>query len=317
MSVPLIIHLKIKPDYTTTIVEPATENSNETCSEFKTTIENQLQNRIDQRKYEDTLISIPNASNEPNEEELPMDTFKMKHMYELFKNISHGFFTKHTQSKLLDEWPKCTNIHCYWCTEPFNWSPIGLPFEYIPNSSGSSTIRTEGVYCSFNCAMAHNLEKRDNITSDRSSLLHLVFYQIHRSNSLLHNPSFEDYTITPSLPRETLKKFGGPLTIEEYRALHCYPLISNDNEPIDYFEIKSKVEKNHIEIQQYPPNLISVMPNNEILCTVRKQNEYALKTFHIKEFTDDYEEESELKLKRSKPVLNPKQTLTRFLEKVT
>lgn len=321
MSVgPLIIHLRINPDlnlssvlgFEQTIDYSEIENNQDN-------IEDEFVKRLEQREIEDK-IRITEKEVKPWDD-FPIALFRIKTMYELFNHINHNYMNKYTRSTLISSWPKQTDIHCFWCTESFSWCPFGLPFEYVkPDDNSGMYMKTEGVFCSLNCAMAYNLNKRDNLTPERASLLHLMFYHLFKTDELKKKSlmSFEDFEISPALPKEMLNKFGGPLTIQEYRNLHHYPIYYNESDETDnenFLKIKSNVEKSKIQVIQYPPHLISVIPQNEIICSIKSKNEEVIKTYHIKEFTNEETFEDDLKLKRSKPVHNPKQTLSRFLEK--
>lgn len=104
--------------------------------------------------------------------------------------------------------PKKTNICCWWCTYQFDSLPTYLPEKYSNNS-----FHVTGCFCSFNCAGAYNLNLADSKTWERYSLLKLLYYMINRDKSL----SITDVEINISGPKELLEKFGGPMTIDEYR----------------------------------------------------------------------------------------------------
>ena len=104
--------------------------------------------------------------------------------------------------KTKEQLPEKTHQHCQWCTCTFDTSPIPLPLSKIDNK-----YYVTGCFCSFNCALAYNFDKKYTNKWEYSALLHLLYKTIHKK-----------YTkILPAPPKELLKIYGGPLTIEEYR----------------------------------------------------------------------------------------------------
>lgn len=104
--------------------------------------------------------------------------------------------------------PKKTDIPCWWCTYNFDWFPVGMT-EYYHNN----TFYVRGCFCSFNCKAAYNLNINDNRVWERYSLMKLMYYQINKDKIT----SIADIVINPAGPKELLNKYGGSMTIEEYR----------------------------------------------------------------------------------------------------
>lgn len=97
--------------------------------------------------------------------------------------------------------PKKTNIVCWWDTYPFD----GEPF-FIPERFYDGKFYVFGCFCSVNCAAAYNLSINDYKFTDRHSLLKWM-YNIP--------PTCNIYV--PKSPVPILDKFGGNITIDEYR----------------------------------------------------------------------------------------------------
>lgn len=113
-------------------------------------------------------------------------------------NTSIEFYNSKTKERL----PETTYQHCQWCTCSFDTPPISLPLSRINNK-----FYVTGCFCTFNCALAYNYDKYQSTKWENSALLHLLYKMIHNK-----------YTkILPAPPKELLKIYGGPLTIEEYR----------------------------------------------------------------------------------------------------
>ncbi len=104
--------------------------------------------------------------------------------------------------------PKKTNICCWWCTYNFDWLPTYLPEKY---SDGKFYV--SGCFCSFNCAAAYNLKLDDGKVWERYSLIKQLYYMINKDKIT----NITDIDINIAGPKELLEKFGGQMTITEYR----------------------------------------------------------------------------------------------------
>lgn len=100
-------------------------------------------------------------------------------------------------------WPTSTDVYCWWCCFPFETRPVPIATHYH-----KGTFKVCGNFCSFNCAKAYLLKsKRNNINA--VSLNVFMYKKMTGSDK---------YTaIVPAPPREMLKIFGGPFTIEKFR----------------------------------------------------------------------------------------------------
>jgi hypothetical protein len=114
-----------------------------------------------------------------------------------------NFYNETIKKTITNE--SCTNYACWWCCHNFTNLPIGVPNKIIDN-----IYHVFGNFCSFNCAAAHIHTLKDWNVSERLSLLHNMYYSIY---------NLDEYETIKSAPaKETLKLFGGPLTIEEFRS---------------------------------------------------------------------------------------------------
>jgi len=115
--------------------------------------------------------------------------------------------------------PKYTNICCMHDSCKIKGKPYFLPDKYI-----NGTFYIIGWFCSLNCALAYNLNLKDENINQRTNLLYYL-YQVNDEN------------ILPAPDKLLLKKFGGEYSIEEYRnlnknddyiILNNHPLICNN-----------------------------------------------------------------------------------------
>lgn len=95
---------------------------------------------------------------------------------------------------------KKTDISCWWCTYKFDTPPV-----FLPDRTHGDEYYVFGCFCSCNCAAAYNFNMSDYKLWDRHSMLISLYRE------------FVGDTIQISPPKECLDKYGGPLTIEEYR----------------------------------------------------------------------------------------------------
>jgi hypothetical protein len=115
-------------------------------------------------------------------------------------------------------WPKATTVHCWWCCHPFDNPPCAIPSEYK-----NGTYNVYGIFCSPECAGAYNFDDTRTSTDvwERYTLLNMLYRNVY---------SDKHYKIKLAPPRQTLKIFGGTLTIKEFRAnfqstTHSYKMV--------------------------------------------------------------------------------------------
>jgi len=95
-------------------------------------------------------------------------------------------------------------ISCWWCTYNFENLACGIPIKYEENK-----FHVKGYFCSFNCALSYNQNENIDylIKQERSALLNLLYNRM--------DPSCFEVKKAPR--KECLKKYGGILTIEDFR----------------------------------------------------------------------------------------------------
>lgn len=108
-------------------------------------------------------------------------------------------------------WPQSTDIACWWCCHSFESKPVTLPMSFIDGK-----YNMLGCFCSFNCSSAYNFSLKDNMVYERETLIKKIVWEMSESMA----PSLG---MIPSPPKEVLKRFGGILTIDEYRKNNATP----------------------------------------------------------------------------------------------
>ena len=229
-------------------------------------------NDIEEQKSDDEKVLDNKSSSKDKAWEIDQKNAN-KVLKKNLRNILYEFMDSNKDKT----WPEKTNISCWWCCHKFDNVPCALPYKYKKDK-----FHVKGVFCSFNCAASYNFSLNDENVFERYSLLNLMYKKLYYRKIIKIN-------LAP--PRESLKLFGGYLSIEEFRN-NC---LVNDK----LFNI--------IE-----PPLISIIPKIEESINHNKEFGSVLKlnvNENILQKTQDT-----LKLKRKKPVFNPNNSLQTFMD---
>jgi hypothetical protein len=135
--------------------------------------------------------------------------------------------------------PEKTDVACFWCVHAFDHQP-----RVIPEREVNGVYNVYGNFCSPECGVAYLLKEGldPHVRWERMALLH----RIYDSQGIGQ--------IFPAPARECLTVFGGPMTVDVFRAtlqskkvrvdLHMPPMVSIlgsiDTKPIDFFDSTSK-----------------------------------------------------------------------------
>ncbi len=189
------------------------------------------------------------------------------------KNLKNILY-EFVNSNSANSWPETTNTHCWWCCHQFDNTPCALPETYRKEK-----FYVYGVFCSFNCAASYNLSKNDGDEMwTRYNLLNLMYKK-------MYNIKFVKIGLAP--PRETLKIFGGYMNIDEFR------------------ESSLKMDRTY---QVIKPPMVAIIPKIEENILSKGLKVGGGVNEHILNKT-----QSQLKLKRTKPLMNPNSTLQSFM----
>lgn len=118
---------------------------------------------------------------------------------------------------------------CWWCRYNYNSPNVQLHEHYL-----NDKFYSIGYFCSYNCAMAFNIDINDENISKRNSLLYLHYKKTYN----------KDIIIKPAASWKILKDNGGTINITEFRN----NFISNKN---NYLYIKPPIISriSYVEIQ--------------------------------------------------------------------
>ena len=170
-----------------------------------------------------------------------------------------------------DKWPEKTDIPCLWDCHSFKNTPWGVPYKFT-----NGKFQLFGNFCSANCVLSYILHfyQDDDALWEKVALLNLLNFKVYK-----------EYTsIVPAFDKMGLKMFGGTLGIEEYRN------ITGTNDKSYGVE--------------FPPCNTIIPMLEEIYKKTNLNN-----TFIPVDKSRIQAANNELKLKRSKPVVNHKNTL--------
>ena len=135
---------------------------------------------------------------------------------------------------------------CWWDKNYYTTPNVELPEHYYNNM-----FYGEGHFCSYNCAMAFNIDINDENVSKRNSLLYLHHKRTYKT----------DIIIVPASSWKILTDFGGSVDIKEFRD----NFISNK---INYMYIKPPFVSRISYVEKVPINEDPI---------IIKTNEYVLK----------------------------------------
>ncbi len=147
---------------------------------------------------------------------------------------------QYKELKTAQKIPENTEIACFWDTHKFSWQPC-----VIPEREEKGIYRVYGNFCCANCALAYLLKENldTHVRWERIALLHRLYGKHYSSGRIFPSPALE-----------TLDIFGGPASIDKYRAtigagkiridLQLPPMVSIlgsiDTKPIDFYDSSMK-----------------------------------------------------------------------------
>lgn len=145
------------------------------------------------------IISTLESEIEKYKKIIEDSNYVQEHIKSIAKLIDLNLFDYSTGKKLLVE---KTEIVCWWCTYNFDNVPCVIPIKYY-----NDKYYVFGNFCTFNCACSYNLKMDDYKKHDRHALLCKLYVQIFQTTR----------DLVPAPDKEILLKYGGNVTIEEYR----------------------------------------------------------------------------------------------------
>lgn len=275
-----------KTDYSIVDIEKVkfTEEEEDIILHIPIKINNEINNLEDKSKlnndfnphpYDDNLLTQHSLIQQPSNN-LSYDMILEKEMYQSnsHTNKVNQILVPFKNFNKNGKWPEQVNIYCWHCCHPFKNKPVSIPIRYV-----NDTFYVYGVFCSYNCASAYNLNSNDYNKNENHQLLSLMYSKLYNTNTFIE--------ICPSPPKEILQIFGGNVTIDKYR---------------------NNFVTNNKEFKLIKPPLISIIPQvEETRRKIRKKEEYIPLNQNMVDSMNE-----NLKLKRNKTSSN-KNTLVELM----
>ncbi len=182
----LIAHLPIKIDNSNNNNNnnDNTEKLNDKLSLFLNTEKNNDNNYEEKKKLLKKINELEN------------------HILKLENNNQKKLYFNYSSTNIANKIEKKDNLCCWWCSHRFNNNPV-----YLPNNKTNNEYHVYGYFCSFNCAMAYNIDLDDYKVNERSYYLNLLYYDL--------NKTF--IKIKPAPSKYCLDIYGGEIDIDTYR----------------------------------------------------------------------------------------------------
>lgn len=222
---PLIVHLGIRP----TDINFSSDGLDAEPEPYDAATHNvfsEAQEPLDQTAKVETVTVAEDSV--PQQAAKPVPCFTKMNLMVQFKDV-------HEAKKLPDK----TDIACFWCVHSFSHQPC-----IIPEREVNGVYNVYGNFCSPECGVAYLLKEGldPHVRWERMALLHRIYDQQGLGQ------------IFPAPARECLTVFGGPMSVDVFRAtlmskkvrvdLHMPPMVSIlgsiDTKPIDFFDSTSK-----------------------------------------------------------------------------
>lgn len=184
-----------------------------------------------------------------------------------------------------------TKLCCHWCTEPINAIPYPMGVEYKETKQTGWWFVVAGIFCSPACSLAGAFEatktyhatqfmfhrvyglkittriKRDVI--DRSNFAQHKQQQLDKGDatSALFKKAHDIYevTIRPAPSRLCLKKFGGHMSIEEFRGSSYVKNLELKETWLPFVQIHMGIEEIEHEEKRY-----ALIPDSDMLSSMFK-----------------------------------------------
>ena len=219
----------------------------------------------------------------PAEESIPVPADSSTNYSDILQNVevSHASerFSGEVMKEILGRTKTPTyspGTACFWCCHAFTWKPCVLPVAF----DAYEIMHTcEGHFCSPECALAY-LYADGTISDVTRWTRHALLADLYRS-------LYTKRDLIPAPPRATLRLFGGPLSIEQFREQTAFG--------------------DDILAVQLPPLRLHV-PSMNVQGPVRDVKKFVA----LSQETVD-KASKELRLKRSKPVHATNATLDKCM----
>jgi hypothetical protein len=113
----------------------------------------------------------------------------------------------------MDEWPRRTNLLCWYCGMNFDSIPVFVPLS-MTNLPSGTTMGVHGNFCSFNCAVSEiAIDEGLRVAEWDYTRLLCRLYRLFMGEQVR--------VIAPALAKRELAAYGGTMSAQEWR-LHAH-----------------------------------------------------------------------------------------------
>lgn len=142
---------------------------------------------------------------EYDENVIPLTVDCSNYVREKFnKNVKYSLYHNRFGKRKNHAWPMTTDLACLHCSYNFSTQPVPLVKDY---DELKNIFYTYGQFCSINCVKSYIIEHENNISTKR-----MLFF-----NHMIRNVFDVKIPVKPAPPRIRLEKFGGDLSIDDFR----------------------------------------------------------------------------------------------------
>jgi len=131
-----------------------------------------------------------------------------------YTNLPTPYVAHHEWTMSCTETASTTNVvanacsNCFWCCHPIPSQKFGMPIDY---DAAHRMFTVYGHFCSLQCVAAHNMST--HMGSDR-------MWDVHGWIQMMAKVHGMPLPVRPAPSRFVLKMFGGPMDIDDFRAIH-------------------------------------------------------------------------------------------------
>ena len=173
-----------------------------------------------------------------------------------------------------EHYPSSTSIKCWWCSHSFDVCPIGLPIKHE-----EGRFSAVGIFCSYNCACSFLFS--ENLYQDRLWHCYSLLNDLYKKS---HEGLSQKIRLAP--PKQALKIFGGYMDIEDFRHSNL---------------------RNDRAFRMLLPPMTMVIPQVEETTLKPDNTPIPVNKYKMQVATES------LKLRRSKPILDHRKTLSNYI----
>jgi hypothetical protein len=180
-----------------------------------------------------------------NSKEQPINTTELTVLYSKIDELTEKIKKYEKINKpVVQSFNNMSESKCWWDAHNYSTPSIELPEHYF-----HGMFHCIGKFCSYNCAMAYNIDINDESISKRNSLLYLHYKKTYNKDTI----------INPAPSWKILKDFGGTVDIDEFRN-------NFTTNTMNYLYIKPPLVSRISYVEKTPVNqIVEVLKPNDLI----------------------------------------------------